>query len=702
MLRPLPLLPPEPALPSERSDPSLRSDRSSARTSLSGVIGIWVVLATAGLGSSVAHGADFTAWSHRQTLTLDASGWVKLALPDATLDRARADLADLRVLDAQDQELPYALVRPSALAPVSVTPKAFQAELKEGSTVLTLETGTDQPLLTVTLATSARAFVKPVSVAVSQDGARWDVLAQAVPVYRQGPDVQLALGLAGQTARWIRLTIDDRRSPPVAFTGGVLSLGHARAAPVSAVPVRVRERVEVGQQTVLTLDLGAAHLPLTALRLTAPDRAFRRSVRLSFRAWQEGAVVERTLATGELTRTPLDESLAGERLTLLLPGTPSPSRELLLHLENGDSPPLGAIEIQAERRPVWLILSGPATALVVGNPRATAPRYDLATLSSSFADLPVLNPAPAGTPGVEASTVPFGPLVANPRHQPIDPLASVLVDGAPLEPRAWSGKKSVIIETPGLQRLDLDRDVLAGARRDLGDLRLERQGHQVPYVIERTSREWELPLTAELDNDPERPRVGRWRIAVPKNLPITRLTLTSRQPLFQRFLQLMDTPADPRVTSRNRLLTAESWTRTPETVDRPFTLKLGSAPEGDTLLLEVDNGDNAPLVLDRVTAWYPVVRILFRAPDTQPVTLLFGDKAVLPPSYDVSLVATELINADAADARFSEHPADLPPTAKTKSKRSSRYAFWIALGAVVISLLTIIRRLVPKPPTPAP
>jgi hypothetical protein len=79
--------------------------------------------------------------------------------------------------------------------------------------------------------------------------------------------------------------------------------------------------------------------------------------------------------------------------------------------------------------------------------------------------------------------------------------------------------RSVLIGRPGIQRLDLDRDVLAAARSDLGDLRLERQGRQVPYVIERTSREWQLPLTAVPDRDPDRPRVGRWKIAVPRNLP---------------------------------------------------------------------------------------------------------------------------------------------------------------------------------------
>ena len=651
-------------------------------------------------GGLLSAAIDTTAWSHRQPLSLEQTDWVKLALPVATLDRARADLADVRVLNAQGDEVPYAILRPGASAPSTLTPRAFRAELQEGATVLTVETGTDRPLVSVALATSARAFVKPVTVAVSNDGSLWEVTARDVPLYRQGPDVQLSLTLPPRSARWIRLTVDDRRSPPVAFTGASLTAGLTLAAPVWPVAVRVRERAEVGQQTVLTLDLGASHLSLTALTVAVPDRAFRRTVRLSVRAWQEGAVVERTLASGEIARVPLDHELAGERLTLALPGTPSPSRELVLHIENGDSPPLGALELRAERRPVLLVLAGPAAAVVVGNPRAPAPRYDLATVSAPLVDLPILNPPSAGDPGVEREAGVFGLLEGNPRHQPYDPLAQVLVDGAPLEERAWSGSKVVLIGRPGIQRLDLDRDVLAAARSDLGDLRLERKGRQVPYVIERTSREWQLPLTAVPDPDPDRLRVGRWKIAVPRNLPITRLTLTSRQPLFQRFLQLMDTPADPRVSSRNRLLTAESWTRTPQSADVPFTLRLASPPQGNTLILEVDNGDNAPLEIDQVSAWYPVVRLLFRAADTQTVTLRFGDRSLPAPAYDVGLVATELLNADASEARFSDRPAALA-SAQPEARRPARYAFWIGLGAVVLSLLTVIGRLVPKPDKPA-
>ena len=661
-----------------------------------------LTLIAAGAGRA----ADFSAWSHRQTLELDRSELVKLELPAETLDRARPDLSDLRLVNGEGGEVPYALLRPTAVAPSVVKPRSFRPQLSEGATVLTVETGTDQALVAVTLATSARAFVKPLEVALSADGNTWETVAQGVPVYRQGAETQLTVALPRRPAAWVKLTLDDRRSEPVAFSGASLVVGQNRPAPTVAVPVRVRERTELARETVLTLDAGAAHLPLTAVSFLVSDRYFRRTVKLLVRDWQDGAVVERTLATGEIARFAIDEAigLQAERLSIPLAGIPLPSREWLLQIDNGDSPPLGAIEVRAERRPIHVVLSGPATTVYVGNPGATVPRYDLASLSGSMANLPVINLSPSepASSTVERGLSLFGPMVANPDYRKPQPLAQILVDGAPLEIRSWSGKKTIIVETPGIQRLDLDREVLAGARADLGDLRLSRQGRQVPYVIERSSRERELPLVVTVENDPDRPRVGRWKLAIPKNLPLTRLTLTSRQPLFQRFLQVMDTPADPRVSSRNRLLVAASWTRTPESVDHAFTLPLGSPPQGEALLLEVDNGDNAPLVIDTAKAWYPAVHLLFRAEDTSPVTLHFGDRMLTAAHYDVSLVAAELLAAEASIARISEvqgEASEVPVASQSKALRKG-ILFWGALGAVVVVLLVVISRLVPKPPDP--
>ena len=53
-------------------------------------------------------------WAYRQPVQVPAGGLVKFDVPAATLDAARADLADLRLLDPQGREVPLLLEHPRA------------------------------------------------------------------------------------------------------------------------------------------------------------------------------------------------------------------------------------------------------------------------------------------------------------------------------------------------------------------------------------------------------------------------------------------------------------------------------------------------------------------------------------------------------------------------------------------------------------
>ena len=50
-----------------------------------------------------------TEWQHRQALKVVAPGLTKISLPAITFDSAQPDLSDLRLIDANGQELPWLL-----------------------------------------------------------------------------------------------------------------------------------------------------------------------------------------------------------------------------------------------------------------------------------------------------------------------------------------------------------------------------------------------------------------------------------------------------------------------------------------------------------------------------------------------------------------------------------------------------------------
>ncbi len=638
---------------------------------------------------TAARALDTGEWALRQTFTLESAGLVKFSLSPATLDHARPDLADLRMLDAAGREVPYALVRPGEVQPRPVSPRQFHADLTTDATVLTIETGTTEPLLTVTVATPGTAFVKPVRIERSDDGRAWEPVADGVPVFRQNGAAGLTLDLGQRPAAFLRLTVDDRRSPPVPFTGAVLLAGAAAEAPVEPVAVNITARDELPGETVLTLDLGAAHLPLASLTFVADDPWFTRNLTVAARELRDDTVVERPLTNGTIYRIAVDGLTPAARL--VVPTGPGPMpRELIVHIDNGDSPPLAVTTVRGARHPIWLVFNAAAPGtftLLLGQTHAAAPRYDLPAPAIAYTAIP-LTPAALSPPA------------ANPGYHPPEALANLALDGAPFEPKGWLWRKPVVLTSPGAQQLELDLDVLAQARSDLADLRLLVEGRQIPYLVEHTTLARPVPLVPVPANDPTSPRLSRWQLKLPRaGLPLTHLTLTSPTLLFQRHVRLYEIRSDDRGAAFEVTLAAADWQHTPGQPGAALRFTLSDRPQTDALWLQTDNGDNPPLVLAGAQAWNPVVRLLFKAAPDRTPALYYGETETAAPRYDLSLVANQLFNAEKSAARLGPAEA-LGPTAWSGGFSTSLGGpfFWCALVLVVALLLWTVARLLPKPP----
>ena len=655
------------------------------RTRLLGALTALVLLPATG------HALDTSPWPQRQDFVLNNAGLVKLALPADLLDPARPDLADLRVLDAAGRETPYALTRPVDPQPAPTAPLHFRAELAETSTVLTLETGTTLPLAAVTVATPARDFIKSARVELSSDGLAWQTIAEGLPLFIQSDASRLTLSLPHRPAAWVRISLDDRRSPPIAFTGATLLVGEARPAPTEPVAIRITARDELPGETVLTLDLGANHLPLTSLGFESTDPLFTRTVSVTRREFQDAAVIERPLARGTIYRIALEGLAPAERLALPLNLTAAP-RELIVHISNGDSPPLKLTGLNATRQPVWIVFNAAspgAYTLLAGQPQASSPRYDLPVLATDFDRLPVT-----------AAT--FGKPVPNPGYVRPEALANVDLEGAQLDPQGWAWRKPVLLTASGVQQLELDLDVLAQASPDLADLRLLRDGRQLPYLIERTSLVRSLALSPLAADDPKQPLLSRWQLKLPRSgLPITRITASSSNGLFQRHLRLYEIFTDNRGYTREITLASADWTRSPAYPGKALSLVLSTPPRADTLWMETDNGDNAPLTLTGLQAWHPVTRLLFKAAASDHVALYYGRPQTEAPRYDADLVAGQFFTAEKNTAKpgTAEDLASRRWKSTTFISGRSGALFWGAIVFVSALLLTIVVRLLPKPPS---
>jgi len=269
--------------------------------------------------------------------------------------------------------------------------------------------------------------------------------------------------------------------------------------------------------------------------------------------------------------------------------------------------------------------------------------------------------------------------------------------GSALDTSKWKFRKSVTPTVAGVQEMELDLDVLAHAQPGLGDLRLMRDGHQVPYLLERTSLLRPLTIVPTSADDPKQPRTSRWRVILPRaRLPIQRLTLESETTLFSRTVEVFETIQDSRgETFRRALSNSVLWNETPDHHERRRAIALTARPQTSTLEIEIDNGDNPPISLASVRADYPVIRLLFRA-DSKFFHLYYGLETVNAPKYDLRLVANQLLNREKQAATPGDEESIGGGSKALLVGLGGGVALWAALGVVVVVLFVVIARLLPK------
>jgi hypothetical protein len=522
----------------------------------------------------------------------------------------------------------------------------------------------------------------------SADGRNWQTLAQGQPIFRQpGGASQLHLGLPPGRWQQLRLTVDDQRTQPIPFTGARIHAADAEPVPGEWQSVVVAERHENPGETRLTLNLGAANLDLAAVQMEAADPLFMRSVKLAVPQVTEDSIREQPIGHGTIYRVAIEGQPAAAGLSVPLERRVA-SRELLVLIENQDSPPLSITSVRVERRPVYLVFLARTAGthhLLTGNARCVAPRYDLAALHANLKSTPVL-------------PVQFSELSDNPHYRAPDVLAGLGLDGATLDVSAWKYRKAVNLRRAGAQQVELDLDVLAHAQPGFQDLRLLRGSNQVPYVVERTSISRRLTPTVTATNDAKDATLSRWIIRLPQaNLPVTRLACVARSALFQRDVTLYEEVTDARGAEYRRPLGHSTWTQTPGRKSQEFVLTFNGPPRSDTLFLETHNGDNPPIELDQFQLAYPATRILFKAKAEDEVRLYYGNPQAAAPRYDLSLVAEQLLGADRTPATLAAaEQLRKSSWAEGRVPGKGGVVFWGVLAVVVAALLVIISRLLPR------
>lgn len=649
----------------------------------------WLLPITLATNSGVAATLP-SDWQKEQRFEVAVPGLTKINLPAETIDASRPGFVDLRLHDDNGTELPYLIERPRPMPKVVRGPASFYTSLESGRSVIKMRTAFLDPIEAVTFDTPATRFIKPVKVEGSSDGTNWQTLARGVPIFSENNGArQLRIVIPKAVWPWLRFTVDDARSQPIPVTGVKLHAATAEVPPTETFNATLVEHHQNLGVTRLTIDLGAANLDVASVQIEATDPLFSRRVTLAVPQVFPDAIREQTLGEGTIRRganadtnftnlaIPLERQVIG--------------RQLLLLIHNGDSPPLTITGVRVERRPAYLVFMARAPGihhLATGNPRCDFPHYDLASFGTDFKSLPV-------------SAIQLAAIAQNPNYRPPEALPGIEIDGAPLDVSAWKYRKAIKLTRSGAQELELDLDVLSHAQQNFQDLRLMRDGKQVPYVIERTSISCALAVTAIASNDPNAPKDSLWKIKLAQsNLPITRLSCVSASTLFSRVASLYEEIPDDRGQLVRRSIANASWRQTPEYKNNELVLMVDQPPETEDLTLVVQNGDNPPISLQDFRIFHPVTRLLFKAKVDDEVMLYYGNPNTSSPQYDLNLVANQLLAADKSAATLVTEQQLKRTSWEHRISGKGGVVFWGILAVVVVGLLAIISRLLPKETPP--
>jgi hypothetical protein len=571
--------------------------------------------------------------------------------------------------------------------------RSFQVALQPNATIINLETGLTQPVDAVTLETPAYNFLKAVQVEGSRDGRSWQTLAQGQPIFRQTAGAsELRVAFPAGTWPRLRLTVDDQRTTAIPFTGARVHAAAGETAPGELLPVSIVDRDENPGETRLRLNLGVANLDLVSLQLETSEPLFTRSVALAVAQVENETIREQNVSSGVIYRVALEGQPASSNLTVAV-GRQIRARELLVLIRNQDSPPLPVTGARIERRPVQIVFRAKAGGrhyLLSGNRNCAAPRYDLAALSANLKSIPV-SPmdisAPAENPGYRAPEV----------------LPQLEANGTALDVKPWRYRKAVKVTHSGVQQVELDAEVLTHAQANFQDLRLLHDGRQVPYIIERTSINRAITPSVVATNDAKDRTLSRWVLKLPRpGLPVTRLAVATRTALFERHFVVVEMANNARGEKYRREIGRASWVRTSERQGRELVINCDTAPDGDSLWLETSNGDNPPVELENFRLFHPVTRILFKARADDDLLLYYGQPEANAPRYDLSLVAGQLLTAEKFPAVLvAEEQLRAAPWSDRRLPGTGGVLFWGILAVVVVGLLFVIARLLPKSNAPA-
>jgi hypothetical protein len=259
-----------------------------------------------------------------------------------------------------------------------------------------------------------------------------------------------------------------------------------------------------------------------------------------------------------------------------------------------------------------------------------------------------------------------------------------------------------------LYAFTLDAEDLGVLRPDLGDLRLvDASDRQVPYVLFPDGGEDRVALeVVKQAGVPEGRSASRYLLGTSAAagekrppLPLRRLEMDFAEAFFDRPARLV-VPAVGGGQAFDEMLFAGRLSRAARPQGRRDPLD--GAYRGE-MVLEIEEGDNAPLTLQAARGAVTVPRVALKA-RPGPLRLVLGNREAEAPRYEIATLRREVVSYSAEPLRagaLEPNPAFRRRAADYLRDAPPTLLLWGALGTAVLALLFLTVRLV-RPPSAVP
>jgi hypothetical protein len=611
-------------------------------------------------------------------------------------------LADLRLYDPSGREVPYLLVANPPAEPVwrpaqALLPIAPVETEREKTSGFEADLGAATAVDRFRVEGLRAPYLKRVKLEASGDRSHWTLLVDEATLFDL-PESQLrltSLGFPAGSYRYFRLTWDDSRSARLAqpTTAAAREVAAAGPAATLTAPVVFERRPSEPRRSRFHLRLPGSRLPIVALEFDVPAGPVMRPVEVYEARLSGFEAAPALIGRGFLKRVERD-SLTAAALEVAI--QPPREPELDIVVDDGDNPPLELRGITARFAELpWIYFEGEESVVArYGTASLAPPTYDLEAVRRTI-DITAVPDAAWGEPrqAPEQAQAPA-----------TEPQAAA--SGAQIDAGSFHFVRDVPPGDAGLIAVRLDAPALAHAAGPprFSDLRvIDSDNRQVPYLIERLAEP--LSIDAPLERVERRSAVlesftsaSVYRLRWPEErLAAAQLVLTTTERVFRRDV----TVAVERQPDRRRrdpwlqVLSTAVWVHAdPAQPPGPATIALPPIDASDLLVI-VREGDNRPLPIT-ARILLPSYRVRVYRAQAAGLRLAYGRDDLVPPQYDLQLLAQRVLGSAAADVvPGPERTLRRVPVA-AEALVSPR-VFWVILVVAVLVLVGVIARLVTKP-----